>query len=189
MDVKGAGLSEKKQHFLLILGLVLLVCGASLILVTTGVVSLRPALAWTIPVILGLLINFGAYWKKRSSTWLFLGFLMILSGSFFLTLKAAAPQVGLMRLWPFLMIFVGLSIFPSGFYKSRRLKASYLIPSACFIFLGCFFLLFSLGVVSVSLRSFISRLWPFFFIAAGVVILGMYIGNRIRFGKSTDKEE
>jgi hypothetical protein len=189
MEGKNTGLSEKKQHFLLILGLVLLVGGASLILVTTGAVPLKPAIGWTIPVILGLLINFSAYWKKRSSTWLFIGFLLIISGAFFLTLKAAAPHLGLARLWPFAMIFVGLSIFPSGYYKSRRIKASFAIPSACFVVLGAFFLLFSLGLVSSSLRAFMARLWPFFFIVAGAIILGLYIGNRIRFGKPTDKAE
>jgi hypothetical protein len=189
MDVKGPGLSEKTQHFLLILGLGLLVSGASLILVTTGILSIPAALCWTAPIILGLLVVFGAYWKRRSSTWLFIGFLLIVSGTFFITIKAAAPHVGLLRLWPFCMVFVGLSIFPAGFYKSRRLKASFFIPSACFIVLGCFFLLFSLGVVTTSLRSFIARLWPFFFIMAGIIILGLYIGNRIKFGKSADKEE
>lgn len=189
MDEKASGLSEKTQHFLLIIGLVLLVGGASLILVTTGVVPMYAALGWTAPIILGLLTVFGAYWKRRGSTWLFVGFLLIVSGTFFITIRAAAPGVSLLRLWPFCMVFVGLSIFPAGFYKSHRLKASFFIPSACFIVLGCFFLLFSLGVVTTSLRFFISRLWPFFFILAGIILIGLYIGNRIKFGKSADKQE
>lgn len=183
-----SGLPEKKQHFLLVLGLVLLVGGGGLIMATTGLVAVRPAIAYTLCVILGFLLNFAAYWRNRSATWFFLGFMLLLSGLFLLILKAAAPRVGMSRLWPFFMVFVGLSILPAGYFRSRRAKAAYIIPSACFILLGCFFLLFSLGVVSLSLRAFMFRLWPFFFILAGAVVLGLYIGNRIHFGKTTDKK-
>jgi hypothetical protein len=33
------------------------------------------------------------------------------------------------------------------------------------------------------------RLWPFFFILAGVIVLGLYIGNRIRFSRPDKKED
>lgn len=189
MDFKASGLSDKKQHFLLILGLVLLLGGGGLILATTGLVPVCPAAICTACIVLGFLLILGVYWRKRSSAWFFMGTMLILSGLFSLLIKAAAPGASIQRLWPFYMVFVGLSSLSAGYYKSHRAKAAYIIPSACFILLGCFFLLFSMRVVSLSLRAFMLKLWPFFFISAGAIVLGMYIGNRMRFNKPSDKEE
>jgi hypothetical protein len=179
----------RKQHFLLVIGLLLLVCGAGLILTTTSVVPLRIAFSCTVAILVGMLINFVAVWKTKRSSWFFIGILLALSGVFFLCIAAAAPKVGLDRIWPFFMIIVGISIIPAGYMRTHRIRAIYFIPAACFIFLGSFFLLFSLRIVALSLRSFMFRLWPFFFILAGVIVLGLYIGNRIRFSRPDKKED
>ncbi len=179
----------RKQHFLLVLGMMLLICGAGLILTTTGMVPAFLAFSYTLLTMFGMLITLTIMRRRKNYTWLFLGLVMVFSGIVFLALRAFAPQLGIKQLWPLVMVFIGLSIVPAGYFRARKAKALYLIPAAGFVILGAFFLLFSLEVLSLSLRAFMYRLWPFFFIAAGIIVLGMYIGNRIRFAQVKQKEE
>jgi hypothetical protein len=178
----------KRQKALLVSGLLLLCLGVGLILTTTRLLPIVRSAAYTGLTVAGVILSLLAFWKEARAFWSFLGYSLILSGFFLLIVGAAAPSVPLRRIWPFFMVFAGLSIIAAGYMKTHRVKASYLIPSACFVLLGTFFLLFSLGIVSLSLKEFILRLWPALLIAGGGVITALYIGNRIHFSRRDDAD-
>ncbi len=98
-------------------------------------------------------------------------------------IRAASPAAGIARIWPFFMVFVGIAIGASGFVKARRAKAAFLMPAAAFVMLGLSFLPFSLRLVGMSFSSFVKSAWPVLIIGAGVILVSLYVGNRIRFSK------
>ena len=178
----------KRQKALLVSGLLLLCLGVGLILTTTRLLAPWRSAAYTGVTVAGVLVSLAAFWRDARSFWSFLGYSLVLSGFFLLILGAAAPAVTLRRVWPFFMLFAGLSIIPAGYMKSHRVKASYLIPSTCFILLGSFILLFSLGIVALTLKECILRLWPALLIAGGGIVTALYIGNRIHFARREDAD-
>jgi hypothetical protein len=174
----------QKQHILLFLALLLLVAGLGLVLVTSGYISMASAISGMAAVVLGIVVNMLTFWKKGRTGWFFVGFMLVFCGIFYLIISIGGPGVSFYRLWPFIMIFSGFSLLPVGYFRSRRMRMSFFMSSMCIVFLGGFFLLFSLRVVSLSFRTFVTRLWPIIFLAAGAILLVLYIGNRIRFPQS-----
>jgi hypothetical protein len=179
----------KKQHLLLVLALMLLLAGAGLVLMTTSLLPWKIALAGMVAVILGVIINMVTFWRKARTGWFFVGFMLVLCGIFFLLINLASPNMGFHRLWPFCMIFSGFSILPVGYFKNNRMRLSYFVPSMCIVFLGGFFLLFSLKIVALPFRVFIYRLWPLILLAIGLVLLVLYIVNRIKFPVDSDDQK
>jgi hypothetical protein len=171
----------QKQHILLFLALFLLVAGLGLVLATSGYISWGSAISGMAAVIVGIVLNMLTFWRKGRTGWFFVGFMLVFCGIFYLIVSIGGAGMNFYRLWPFFMVFSGFSLLPVGYFRNRRMKMSFFVPSMCIVFLGGFFLLFSLRVVTLSLRVFVTRLWPIIFLAAGAILLVFYISNLIRF--------
>lgn len=176
----GPDLPPKVQHILLLSGLVLLSCGAGLVLFTTGSLSLLWALLPSLAIVAGIFIGLACSWRGGKPWWYFPASMLILTGSAVLILRAASPSTGLDRLWPFLVIFAGISLIPGGRSRRKRMRMGSFVLSISFILMGCFFLLFSMKIVNMHLRDFLFRLWPVFIIASGAVLLAVYLASRSR---------
>jgi hypothetical protein len=177
-----------RQHFILMAGLVLLCAGAGLILVTVRLVGPVQAALLTAGVIAGVILALVGIWRPSGLIWLFCSFMMISSSVFTFVMRAAAPLAGPGKIWPFYMVFAGISIAASGFTKVKRAKASFLMPSSVFVMLGLIFLPFSLRLVSMSFARFVRSVWPVLFMGAGIILIFLYVGNRIRFAKKEADE-
>lgn len=51
--------------------------------------------------------------------------------------------------WPILGVYSGISLFASGFYKYKKVRYGYLIPSVSLIVIGLWFLCFSWKIITV----------------------------------------
>ncbi len=174
---------QRKQQAILLIGVLLLCVGGGLILVTAHVISPAESAILTATLTAGVLILLFSTWRPVGSILRFCGFMLLASGLFLLILQSAAPQLGLKRLWPFFVVFAGLSVAATGLLRARRAKASFLIPAAALIMLGCTFLPFSLGVAGLSFSQFVKRAWPVILVGSGLILILLYVGNRIRFAK------
>ncbi len=172
-----------RQHLILIAGLVLLCAGAGLIAVTARILGPGESAVITSCAIAGIVLALFGIWRPGHSFWLFASFLLIQSSVFAFIIRAASPATGIARIWPFFMVFVGVAIGSSGFVKTRRAKAAFLMPAGAFVMLGLSFLPFSLRLVGMSFSSFVKSAWPVLIIGAGVILVSLYVGNRIRFSK------
>ncbi|MBP5793062.1 MAG: hypothetical protein J6W46_05395, partial [Spirochaetaceae bacterium] len=108
---------------------------------------------------------------------IFLGSFLILNGFFIFIVKLRVLPFGMGQLWPLFVIFSSFSLLLSGFYKFKRIVAVYFVPSLVLIFLGVFFLQFSLHIIKVPIRIFAAMWWPllFIFIGIGLLITFFYI--------------
>jgi hypothetical protein len=174
---------QAKQQIILVAGLILLCAGGGLIMVTARLLDPLESSLLTLAIIVGIVFSLIGTWRSAGPIWLFSGLMILVSGLFLIVMRTAAPSVGIVRIWPFFMIFAGMSVAGAGFMRAKRAKASFLMPAAAFLMLGCIFLPFSLRIVGMSFAQFIKRVWPLFFIAAGVILISLYVGNRIRFSR------
>ncbi len=76
------------------------------------------------------------------------------------------------EMWPLLGVSAGLLWFVAGLWKYRVLKFGYLIPSITLFGMGCWYSLFSFGLIKLSFRTVASTLGPLFMllIAAFLII-------------------
>lgn len=153
------------------------ILGIGLLLHTTGLVrSILPPWPMVLFALGGLSLCL-AFARSRGSAVAFGGGLyFIFMGVIILLASLAGWRVR--NFWPFFMLAAGLSLLMSGIRTYRKAKASYIIPSLGFTFLGLFFSLFSFSIVSIGFGAFIRAWWPSIFIAAGIVLFVAYGGNR-----------
>lgn len=158
---------RKESKFLLALGLLLVLAGLFLFVgrleSSDRVFAFRPVISLG----LGIILLFISLALTGSSLSLFFGLFFLLMGIVLLLMDSGILRCGFSRLWPTIMIAAALSLFPAGLYKARRIRTVYLFPAIMILVLGIVFLLFSLHVIPVSFRVFVSRSWPFLFILVG----------------------
>jgi hypothetical protein len=169
---------------LLIMGVLLLLVGTVLLLVTTRTASVLELL-WPASIIAcGVIYLFLIIKRSLRPQYLFVATFLILCGLFFLIYNIALTHIGLGRLWPIFVGFIGISLLPPGIKAFRRLRAAYSIPAFAFIILSTIFFLFSFRVFKMTFREFIIGWWPLLLVLAGLVLVGFYVINRVRFSKS-----
>lgn len=162
---------NNRQHRPLLLGLILLLFGGSLLLRTTGnlpgVLPLWPIVV----VILGVSMLYKVFIRNGHESYVFAGLFLVLAGAFLLILNTHVFDVKIRQIWPFFMLFVGVSLLAYGFKRPGTAKARMMIPALSIIFLSVVFLLFSMGVITVSLRRFVVMWWPAIIVLAGIVFI------------------
>lgn len=178
-------MSERKQHtdeILFVAALVTILAGLGLLFHTTGLAR-GLGILWPLLLIAGgaLFLFFSAI-RGRSSTSFFAGALF--AAIFGLAwLLATVLGWSFVRSWPLVMVSAGIAWLVSGFRRSRRARAGFVVPSSCFILLGVLFCLFSFDVVDMSLGAFVRIWWPGFLILGGIVLFIAYGAAR-----KTDRE-
>ncbi|MDR1933957.1 MAG: DUF5668 domain-containing protein [Spirochaetales bacterium] len=161
-------------HFprkMLIAGLIFLVAGGALLLRTTGSLTANLSLWPTIPVLIGLFLLHRAYVKNGADAHVFSGIFLILAGSFFLVLNTGGLESGFKQFWPLFMLFAGVSLFFFALKKKGAARIHMIVPAVAIILLSLLFLLFSLRIVSTSLRDFVVIWWPGILIFAGALLI------------------
>ena len=75
------------------------------------------------------------------------------------------------EMWPLLGVSAGLLWFVAGYWKYRRLKFGYLIPSVTLFGMGLWYSLFSFGLIKLSFRTIASTLGPLFMLLIAVFLI------------------
>jgi hypothetical protein len=156
---------------MLIAGAIFLVAGAALLMRTTGILTANLSLWPTILVLVGLLLLHRVYFKNGADAHVFSGIFLILIGSFLLVLNTGVLEKDFKQFWPLFMLFAGVSVFFFGLKKQGAARMRMIIPATAFTLLSLVFLLFSLRIIPVSLRSFVVIWWPGILIFAGALLI------------------
>lgn len=79
------------------------------------------------------------------------------------------------QMWPVILIICGFFLFPSGYFRYRKARTTYIFPGTLMITLGFFFTLFSFKIIEVSFAEFISKWWPLFLIFIGIILVAVFL--------------
>ena len=75
------------------------------------------------------------------------------------------------EMWPLLGVSAGLLWFVAGKWKYKVLKFGYLIPSITLFGMGCWYSLFSFGLIKLSFKTVASTLGPLFMLLIAVFLI------------------
>ena len=75
------------------------------------------------------------------------------------------------EIWPLLGVSAGLLWFIAGIWKYRTVKFGYLIPSVTLFGMGCWYSLFSFGLIKFSFKTVASTLGPLFMLLIAVFLI------------------
>lgn len=78
------------------------------------------------------------------------------------------------EMWPLFGISAGLLWFIAGKWKYKVLKFGYLIPSVTLFGMGCWYSLFSFGLIKLSFKTVASTLGPLFMLLIAVFLIAFY---------------
>lgn len=112
------------------------------------------------------------------SRYMFAASFMIQSGLYLLLSVSGVIAVPLLRSWPVLSIFTGLSLIPAGYQRYRAFRSRYVVPALAFAILGSVLLVFSFRLVPFSFRRFILDWWPVLLMLSGVLLTLVSLGSR-----------
>ncbi len=79
------------------------------------------------------------------------------------------------EMWPLLGVSAGLLWFVAGKWKYRVLKFGYLIPSITLFGMGCWYSLFSFGLIKLSFRTVAITLGPLFMLLIAVFLILFFL--------------
>ena len=176
---------------MLIAGSLFLLAGGALLLRTTGFLTANLSLWPLVLVFIGLFLLHRVYFKNGADAHIFSGIFLILVGAFLLVLNAGVLESDMQQFWPFFMLFAGVSLFFFAIKKTGAARLGMIIPAIAIILLSLFFLLFSLHIVSISLRQFVVIWWPGILVFAGamLIILDSLMERRENAVKKQNKEQ
>ncbi|MDR2587831.1 MAG: DUF5668 domain-containing protein [Spirochaetales bacterium] len=160
---------------MLIAGIIFLVTGAAMLLRTTGFVDANFSL-WPVSLVLvGLFLLYRVFLKNAADAHVFSGIFLILIGAFLLVLNTGVLESDFKQFWPFFMLFAGVSLFFFSLKKKGSARMHMAVPAAGITALSFIFLLFSMGIISMSLRRFVVMWWPGLLIFTGILLITLDI--------------
>lgn len=133
----------------------------------------------------GSILWFSAPFLKNRLRFSFSAVLLILTGLLLLFIDFGLLKMPIPGVWPFLMLFVGMSFLVSGSLEYRKAHAVYIVPALAFCVLGGIFLLFSTDIIPLSLLSFVF-LWFLLLILPTLVSVLIWISRRRRNDGDSD---
>ena len=101
---------------------------------------------------------------------LFMG-LLYLSWSLIYLIAYTLFSFDFKELWPLLGISAGFLWFIAGRWKYKVVKFGYLIPSVTLFGMGCWYSLFSFGLIKLSFKTVASTLGPLFMLLIAVFLI------------------
>lgn len=101
---------------------------------------------------------------------LFMG-LLYLSWSLIFLVAYTLFSLSFKVMWPLLGISAGLLWFIAGWWKYKTLKFGYLIPSVTLFGMGCWYSLFSFGLIKLSFETIASTLGPLFMLLIAIFLI------------------
>ncbi|MDA3950114.1 MAG: hypothetical protein PF508_12965 [Spirochaeta sp.] len=172
-----------------ILGILLLGCGAALLLITTGVLTIG---ALILPFLLfggGVLLFWRAFLPDGRDSNAFTGTLLSLTGGFWLLWESALPLVPATSVWPVFMTIVGVALVVYGIRKGGAYRFTLVTPGVAIVLLSGVFLLFSLKIVETSLVRMATVWWPLILVGVGLMVLVRALVPNTGGGDETDVED
>jgi hypothetical protein len=160
---------------MLVAGAIFLVVGGSLLLRTTGFLTANFSLWPTALVFVGVFLLHRVYFRQGADAHVFSGIFLILAGAFLLVLNTGILESDFKQFWPLFMLFAGVSLFFFGMKKKGGARARMTTQALALVLLSLLFLLFSLRIVSMSLRDFVVIWWPGILVFAGIMLISLDI--------------
>ncbi len=166
---------KKQENLVLLAGILFFIAGIFILVANTERATRIFAVRPVVCLLIGAIVLFVSLSFTVKGTGVFIGLFLLLTGIVFLLIDTHIIPYGLVKIWPTIMISSGISLFPAGFYKLKRVRTVYLFPAIMLVLLGIVFLLFSLHVFPMSFRWFISHWWPLLIVIGGAVLVGIFI--------------
>jgi len=129
-------------------------------------------------IIIGACCAVLAIKMNKRSFYLFVAAFFILTGLFLFFKILGLITLTMIQSLPLFSVFAGLALLPAGWHRYNEFKAAYLVPSAAFIVLGGFLLLFSLKVTHFSFRQFMLEWWPLLMLMAGIMLILLSLSGK-----------
>ncbi len=163
------------------IGIALFIVGGTLLLVTTGIMTVGAIILPVLFLVVGVALFWRAFLPARGDGNVFTGTFLVLTGGFSLLWESALPGVDIVTVWPVFMTITGVALAAYGIRKGNDYRFTLVTPGVALVILSIVFLLFSTNVIEVSLSRVASIWWPSVIILTGVFVL-LYGNDR----KDTD---
>ncbi len=177
-----------KINIVLVIGLSLIFAG---ILLLTGYFAKNPQSIYlfrgVILFILGALLLFVELMKSKKSWRMFVSVTLMLVSVIIGMIDVGFLPLGIKNLWPSFVIIIGFTLILFSFYKTRLIKAVYLVPALVIIFFGIIFFLFSMGIVKTPFVSVVSKLWPLLLVLCGGILITIFFIQRYNLLKQNNE--
>lgn len=164
-----------RQNILLAAGLLLVLAGIFLFVKTFASVTKVFALRPVVFLCAGAVFIFLALAFTKNSIFFFLGITSVLFGIISILTDTGITPLSMKELWPTFVIACGISLFPAGFYKMKRVRTVYLFPAIMLVLLGSLFLMFSLHIIKMPFSRFIAFTWPIFIMLFGLTLVVIFL--------------
>lgn len=128
-------------------------------------------------VLLGMSVFFLSIFVTRKAYHLYMGSLFVTWG-ILTVICTYSSYFGFRQGWPFFGIISGLLLSMAGYYKYRKIKFGYLIPSVTLTVMGIWFLLFSFKIIKVSFLSIAGSLGPIFLLLIALFLILFFFAQQ-----------
>lgn len=164
-----------KLNVLLAAGIICILAGIFLTIWYASTTSNRfPYISAAVILAGGLFVYIALAFSHKTLV-LYIGLVMTAIGILRFIVGSGSVSCTMKQLWPVIVVFCGIALFPAGFFRYHRIRASYLFPALVLVFLGGFFLLFSLDIITISFTRFFSMWWPLLLVALGGTLVGVFL--------------
>jgi hypothetical protein len=164
-----------KLNILLAAGIICILAGIFLTIWYASTTPNRFSYISAAVILAGGLFVYIALAFSHKTLVLYIGLVMTAIGILRFIVGSGSVSCTMKQLWPVIVIFCGIALFPAGFFRYHRIRASYLFPALVLVFLGGFFLLFSLDIITISFTRFVSMWWPLLLVALGGILVGVFL--------------
>lgn len=171
-------ITEKKTksiHFLIAFG-ILLAIGCAVIAVIRPIsrpINILNLIFIIVQAGIGLATIIVARKITRRFFHLFMGLLYFSWSLIYLFAYTLLPLT-FKEMWPLFGISAGLLWFVAGLWKYKTLKFGFLIPSVTLFGMGCWYSLFSFGLVRFSFKTVASTLGPLFMLLIAIFLIAFF---------------
>ena len=169
----------KLLNTILAFGMLLLLAG---ILVVLGFAGGSQTTLWCILSIVvsltGLAFLYIFFVFSKTSFKFFVGLEFLLNGLFLFCLSRGLFPLGLKELWPCMILLTSVSLFSASRIKGHHFNLSYDFTAISLLFLGLFFLLFSLEIIKHSFKDVILYLMPVSLILSGAFLIILFVQRK-----------
>lgn len=163
---------------LLTFGIIFIFLGIALLLVTTGKFTGRE-LVWPFLLLpLGLFLLYKNLFRSGKDVYILVGMFLFLSGIYMLLRITVLGKYELERVWPFFMLFIGISLLLYGLKKKNERRLKIFVPAFAIIVLSLFFLPFSLKLFTMKFLTFAVIWWPAAFVAMGIFLIILFLAKK-----------
>ena len=149
------------------LGLIII----ALTLAMLGDVHFPPFSVSSFSIACGILLGYTACGLKDRLRFYFASIFLLLTGTLLLLVDVGFVILPFPAIWPFLMLFIGVSFLVAGSLARRRAEAVYIVPALAFAALGTFFLLLTANLIPVSKFSLVLLWCPLLLLPTAVAVL------------------